>query len=265
MSDPSQAVNQRECIFCGRKPVTAEHVWPDWSRRMLQDDVVLAHTVSAETPVAPPSSRTFPQRVFDQRAKVVCASCNSGWMSRLEMLNRPFLEAALQGRGRVLHEAGQRALAAWAFKTALIINHGVFRAHRTGLPLAHARHLFETGQPPEGVGIWLTAYTGEEPARVMSAGMAIGGPGERVTDDNDPNFSIVTFTFGPLAFQIAGAANPDTIGIVPAEIRFPVRVIRRLWPYRSTFTWTPIPALDGRGLDDFATRIYDELLRLTGS
>ena len=182
-------------------------------------------------------------------------------MSRLESRNRPFLEAGLQGRGRVLHEAGQHALAAWAFKTALIINHGVFRAHRTGLPHTHARHLLDAGEPPLDVGIWLTAYTAEEPALVFSTGMAIGGPGEHVADDHEPNIAIVTFTFGPLAFQVAGAANAAAIGIVPAEITFPVQMIRRLWPYRSSFTWTPRPALDGPTLHDFATRIQDELSR----
>jgi hypothetical protein len=194
----------RTCIFCGATPLTAEHIWPGWARRMLPPDLVVPHTVSAEMATAEPTSRTFPQRVFDQTAKVVCASCNNGWMEQLETRNRPFLEAALNGRGRALHRSGQRSLAAWAFKTALVINYGLFRAHRTGLPLAYTRHLLDTGEPPPEVGIWMTAFTADEPARVISTGLALSKPGERVTDNDPPNFSVVTFTFGPLAFQVAG-------------------------------------------------------------
>jgi hypothetical protein len=250
--------------FCSGTPVTAEHIWPDWARRMLPGDVIATHTVRADTPAAR-SSHTFRQRVFDHRVKVVCAGCNNGWMSRLEKENQPFLEAALNGRGRVLHRDGQRALAAWAFKTVLVINRGLFRAHRTGLPPAHAHHLLSRGEPPSDVGIWLTAFTADEPAYVMSTGLALSGPGERVTDEDSPNFSIVTFTFGPLVFQVAGAVDPSAIGIVPAEINFPWAMIHRLWPYRGSFTWTPTPALDNRSLDAFANRIREELQRLTGS
>ena len=259
----SDGESSRTCIFCGGAPLTAEHVWPNWARRMLPSDVTAECTVRAETP-AGTTSKTFPERVFDQRVKVVCAACNNNWMSRLEMANRTFLQAALEGRGRTLHREGQRELAAWAFKTALVINSGLFRAHRTGTSPAHARHLLDTGEPPLDVGIWLTTVAADEPGHVVSTGLALGARDEVASDDDPPNFSIVTFSFGPLAFQVATAVDPDRIGVVPADIVFPWPVIHRLWPYRRSFTWSQSPVLDQRQFDQFANRIREELQRLVG-
>src|SRR4051794_2751172 len=149
----SAQAKQRGCIFCGGTPVTAEHVWPNWARRKLPQDVVAEHTVIAETPDGT-TSDTFRQRVFEQRVKVVCGECNNGWMSRLEQTNKPFLESALDGRGRALHCDGQRSLAAWAYKTALVINAGLFRSHRTGESPEQPRYLRSRGEPPLDVGVW---------------------------------------------------------------------------------------------------------------
>jgi len=52
----------------------------------------------------------------------VCASCNNGWMSDLEGRAKPMLETMLEGRGRALHQEGQRTLAAWALKTAIMVD-----------------------------------------------------------------------------------------------------------------------------------------------
>src|SRR4051794_25178294 len=143
----------------------------------------------SDQPAGTAEPRTSRERVFVQRARVVCKRCNNGWMSDLEGANRRFLEAALHGRGSELHRGRQRALAAWAHKTAIVINAGLFRAHRTGMAPEHAHYLREQGQPPDDVGIWVTSVTAEEPAWVSSNGLALSSPGQRVSDEDPPNFS----------------------------------------------------------------------------
>jgi hypothetical protein len=95
--------------------------------------------------------------------------------------------------------------------------------------------------------------------------LALSGQGERVTDEDPPNFSVVTFALGPVAFQVASAVDPSAIGVVPAQITFGWPVIHRLWPYRGTFTWTRKPCLAKAQLEQFAQRIQEGVQRLTGS
>jgi hypothetical protein len=262
-TNPSVLAAGRRCVFCGGTPVTAEHVWPAWLRTVLPQPIVAPHRRTVQLDGVAQPDVTYPQRVFEQRVRLVCAVCNNGWMSELETANKPFLDAALHGRGRQLHQRGQERLAAWAFKTALMIN-CTFREHRSGVPQSHYDYLYTHRAPPSDVAIWLASYDGEQPAAAFSSGMAISRPGERVDSHDAPNVYTITFTLGPLALQVFGVHDAAAIRVDPRGGEYADPGIHQLWPYDAPFTWVPRPALTGEGLQRFADSIYDELLRHVG-
>ena len=65
--------------------------------------------------------RAWRREACSTTVAAVCQRCNNVWMSGLEQGAKAMLEPTLHGRGRVLHAGGQRTLAAWALKTAMMV------------------------------------------------------------------------------------------------------------------------------------------------
>jgi hypothetical protein len=217
----------------------------------------MEHTVTAEVAGRPTDTRNFPQRILDQKVRTVCAGCNNGWMSELEGRAKPLLLAGLSGRGRTLNRGGQATLAAWAFKTALV-QAELFRDVTIGIPRRHYDELRELQAAPSDVAIWLAAYVGPNPVSFRVAGMAISRPGDRVTDEDDPNLYVITFTVGPWLFQVFGVADP-AINIDPTTTRTGGSHIRRIAPFDRPFTWSPRVGLGDADLIRFSESIYRDL------
>src|SRR5689334_2998942 len=105
----------RGCIFCGGRPLSKEHVWPQWIRK-VQGDRGMAHY---RREIA--GDMTAWRDVdYNLQVKAVCKPCNHGWMSDLETAVQPILSSLIVGNGRNLYRDGQRILATWATKTAMM-------------------------------------------------------------------------------------------------------------------------------------------------
>src|SRR4051794_34926714 len=109
----------RSCVFCGRAPVTKEHVWPDWMRRREGIREARTHRQVFERHGEIEEDRDWESQPFKMTVRAVCRECNNGWMGDLEANAKALLGPMLDGRGRQLHRGGQLHLAAWALKTAL--------------------------------------------------------------------------------------------------------------------------------------------------
>jgi hypothetical protein len=57
--------------------------------------------------------RTRQGSTFTKKIRVVCQSCNNGWMSRLENATKPILLKLVQGEPTVLDREQQTLLAQW--------------------------------------------------------------------------------------------------------------------------------------------------------
>jgi hypothetical protein len=108
---------RQACIFCGSNgKMTREHVWGEWLRQMVPAEMN-KHEVRAERIGAPgtPLQAETRLRAGDplSTVKVVCAACNSGWLSQIQERAKPYLIPLIQGQPTALGPDGQRALAAW--------------------------------------------------------------------------------------------------------------------------------------------------------
>lgn len=184
----------------------------------------------------------------------VCQRCNNGWMAELEQRAKPMLEPMLNGRGRLLHAGGQRTLAAWVLKTAMMAEH-THGAARHAIPLEEYVHLFEHGEPSNAVLIWMAAYDGDVVAMArmfgLDADMAAGPDPDRGWRDIWGS----TVTFGPVVFQVFGSHIPGLLEGI--EVR--ALGCHRLWPHEGSFTWTPRPGFNNHGLVAFADGLLHEL------
>ena len=252
----------RSCIFCGESHVTREHIWPRWAQKYLLARHPERYTRGIEAAGRDSVRQVYLERPYDATARVVCKGCNEGWMSRLEQQAQPLLVKLTSGTRTHLSRTDQQLLAAWGFKTALVLD-ASFR-HRTGVANEHRRYLARTGAPPPtGVLIWVATYDGARPGQFRENGMALGGPGVQLEDTDEPNLWVATLTFGSLVFHVAGCADRHIFraeGITYGDLR-----LRRIWPYQAAFEWRSTPAFSDAEIPVLATTLYERLLDHVGS
>jgi hypothetical protein len=115
------------CIFCGGFGLTKEHVLPDWLRSIFPRSPADTHTVGTVDwinlptvgPIPLPGRSQRQGQAGSKKVKVVCKSCNTGWLSAMEEATKPILSALVQGTACALTITQQRALAIWITKTTM--------------------------------------------------------------------------------------------------------------------------------------------------
>src|ERR1035441_6850782 len=119
----------RRCLFCEADgTLSREHVWPRWIATLLPD----GHRFSSRGAVGRHGSQPEARfgEVFESvdscswTARVVCGSCNSGWMSSLESAAQPILAPLLTGESTTLCGADISVVLRWAVKTSIVISAG---------------------------------------------------------------------------------------------------------------------------------------------
>jgi len=232
----------RACIFCGGRPVTAEHVLPQWMLQVLRRDdrgvpdkvpIIRRVSVRGEPTII---SRFETNRLFTLQPKCVCASCNNGWMSEVESRAKPFLEPMVEGKRRVeLDAEAQNAISSWACLKAMTghYSHGSFGPIATDW----RKYFFDTRQPPDSWFIWVSAYYGNYPARFDSHQVSLVDLPPALTDIAPTEQGILTsLVIGYLAVKVFGIrkGNPggpgaDTLLRIwppsPLILRWPPRVV----------------------------------------
>ena len=147
-SRPSHRQQARPCVFCGRiVPLTKEHVWPKQLDDVLPGLGPGQHVFGLTDD---PESWVLQDRpAFSRAVKFVCAECNNGWMSRLEMAARPIFEPMMPGTRRVtVHPWEQRTLAFWIVKTAMTLQLSHPTRQSDAIPSAHYSELYKKQRPP---------------------------------------------------------------------------------------------------------------------
>src|SRR5437867_932627 len=111
----------RVCIFCGGRPVTREHVWPDQLSELFPGMTAGAiHSLWAAN--RPEERREWKGNIFDQRVRVTCHECNHGWLNQLENAAMPWLRPMILGSPLLVPLApdAQRAVAAYFIRISIL-------------------------------------------------------------------------------------------------------------------------------------------------
>ncbi|WP_216898412.1 hypothetical protein [Nocardia alni] len=232
---------KKTCAFCGvPSRLTEEHIFGDWLRKLGYNGEGLREI--GDPPIV---QRGGP---FTKKVKIVCASCNNGWMSRLEQDTKPLLIRLFRSHGRSipLETDAQLTLARWAFKTAVVCAYSD-KSQLELIPKEHRREFYENDEPPRHVGVRMGMST--VPPLDPSKGEHVAAysltpiEGTPITDDSTINFSLYRITICLLNVVFCILGHMETIPM-KEQIDNKFRSITMpIWPpQRPTMWWPPVGA-----------------------
>lgn len=204
------------CALCQRanQPMTREHVFAHWLVRQLHGGRLVASNASRG--VTP--SATAPVRIARVIAGV-CADCNAGWMSGLEVSFRHTLFA--RPRAGTLQAPDRITLSRWFAKTAVLLAH----AHGGALIGAAHRAQLVRGMPDD-IEVFLARR--RRPRQLLDFALDVM---------TDPDAG------APRVRSVAILVD-DLVGHVAARGTLASRHGTRLWPLRShTLRWETLPVI----------------------
>lgn len=151
----------KNCIFCGQRgKKSKEHIWPVWMHEYLGKEGDGNHVRE---------STTFKNRehiegsklerqgyLFSTKFRVVCRSCNNGWMSQLEEDTKPVLVKLMKGDKLKLQKADQRLLSRWIAMKVITGEHAEKGLHVTQKD--DRLSLKEKGIIPEYFAIYISTH-----------------------------------------------------------------------------------------------------------
>jgi hypothetical protein len=156
------------CIFCGSGDLSKEHVWSDWLNQVLLYPKVSYRIFDEEIQEPLPFSKPRrSQRVEALRqqgtltslkVKVVCKSCNNGWMGKIVERAKPTVLRLLSGEAAVIYPTQQRELAAWIALCCITAEY--IPGNDQVVPAAQRRYIFRHHRPPEEWSIFIGHFSG---------------------------------------------------------------------------------------------------------
>lgn len=196
------------CVFCGRGPLTNEHVWPQWIRKGLFPHL---HTSRNVVTTDQDVDRDYPAPAFDTKVGDVCGTtkrtsgdrCNNGWMSRLETSVKDVLGPMIRGETQVLSPDIQVRIASWALKTAMMFD--LTHPENEIIPRSHFVEFYSKQNPPGSCVMWLARVTPSGPISsyhyyLLSTDRRLSKPGL----SDSPMVYLITLRIEHLAIQIYG-------------------------------------------------------------
>lgn len=240
----------RACVFCNASPVTAEHVIPEWVSPLFSG----YGTGSAQLRGADGSEHGFPAKFFDHKVKVVCGTCNSGWMSALERQVTNTLGPMFRyGRETKLLPEMQHLLATWAIKTAYMLQY--IHPRTRVVPDSEYASLYANRQPGRANAVWmgyrddLRDETGLL-ALLKSRGEIITRLNSAVEIEALRRHSYtghrayrITFTIGHVFFAIVGHNFPTLIEMGALN----EKVLHQIWRVDKAINWPPPLSIEAVG------------------
>jgi hypothetical protein len=187
--------------------------------------------------------------VFDATVKIVCASCNNGWMNDLENGVRPFLPDLINGRAVELTAGNQKALASWSLKTMFMFAGQNKHPRLDILPLKDCASFYQDREPSR----FMIARTGAMKPWEDSEGTALVEficPQYNWPDPNSDPAYISTLRIGWLLVQLVRAGSLDEDQVLAPFDSHPM--FHPLWPAGATLTWPPPRHLPAAHMADIA-------------
>jgi hypothetical protein len=246
------------CVFCGddSNALTDEHVFGDWIAELFGRDVEgVSQVVTADGSV-----KHWPSTGFSDVVKVVCKRCNETWMNDMELAVQPTLGPMMtKGWATTLSVPTQRHLAAWAIKTALVMDH-LHPKHRV-VPESMYSALYDAKAPLSEAHVWMARRNDWEGMWATSLAEHID---QVQISNDDPEFAAaalkeiegamargermfrVTFGIGFVVFQVLGSTLP-VLGEIYGGSGL-VSMVQRIWPNNGQeITWPPAESVDSIG------------------
>jgi hypothetical protein len=157
-----------KCAFCGAGHLTREHVWADWLKPYVPRTLTHTSQAVSRSAISMFSDHrihsqgkgilTGPGDPHSKRLRIVCGTCNSGWMSQLQEQAKPLLIQLIAGNWPNLSPHDQRVLAAWATMFTMVVEFADLNTLVT--PFSQRDEFRQTRVPPKGWAVWIGRFDG---------------------------------------------------------------------------------------------------------
>jgi hypothetical protein len=276
MTNQPKPGRPKKCIFCGRKPLTGEHPWPDWFRSHFsaaknESMISCRHTfrdVNGTIDRAPPEQSRTGSPISRMTLKVVCARCNNGWMSQIQEAAKPILIRFLSEWPQ-LDAREQRILSTWATMFTMVIDFDDMRYQ--AIPYRHRVTLRTTKRPPSDWSVFIAHYTGlfwhtslkHHVAHFFGetpSGEPLGrlNPGTR---EHEMKIQVTTLAFGKLLIQTFSTDTSEISKVASTARYFGSEHVRKIFVPDERIVSVPAKLMADHDFEPFADYIIGELGR----
>lgn len=239
----------KTCIFCNKRGgISKEHFWPEWLAPYLprvEPNLYVTEFHSAEgkqrRQLKQRSERQGP--VNSKTIRVVCATCNNGWMSILESEAKPIILGLLDRSNTALSNESLKTLAIWVAVKSIIGEHA---AKGTALTTQADRYaLFRDRVIPNYFRIFIAYHSLQTQAAYYRHSTTVSttmhGPNPSLPNGISRNIQSTTFLVGSVCIFVAAVR---AVGFI-STVLDPRPTMHKLWPDPvSNFDLTTLQPLD---------------------
>jgi hypothetical protein len=243
-----------KCIFCGGGNLTKEHFWPRWARALLPTYPENRHIeqiytfVEKNKLVRQPDTLERPGNASTKKIRVVCKSCNSGWMSGVEEAARALLTPLIKGESLVLNHTVS-ALSRWIVLKVMVGEHN--QPTEVVTTEEQRRRFWRDFIIPENLHIWIgkCGIGGWETAYWRNA-VTMSWPTDSLPTNK--NVQSVTFGIGALLVHVLHSTITD---LTLYTLDSSSNATALLWPNSGQINWPPPKTLTANGASYIATAL----------
>jgi hypothetical protein len=254
---------QRFCIFCGGPGLTGEHIWADWLRNYIprQMESYTKSSTSFHPTYTKRKVKKEPGDPHSRKVKIVCTTCNSGWMSKIQEQVKPILIPLINGEPTTLDRTAQSAVSAWVCMAMMAAN--LVEPDKSVILATEHQWPYSKRTVPLNWAIWIGDFhrqnwKGHMVHNVMALSNAEHVPKVDEMGVARQNTQSSTFVVGRLYIHVVSSL----IASVPRNIRLNspgATKLRRIWyPALSPIQWPPT-ALDDTEADAIANEFFDRV------
>ena len=256
----------KNCIFCGARPLSKEHIWSKWTYELFPQRSDWRHerVVFKSSPddriARLAANRSFQGDVSTVKVRAVCAEkCNNGWMSRLEARAKPVLTKLISGSACRLTTNDQELIAAWISMKVLVLEFGtsvgpISSAENRTRVMTHA-------VPPPRWHIWIAMHE----AKQWRSGFMRNAAGVTLVPKGAPrpprlegpqNTQFILLGIGHLLFVIFSSHVVENISL-PNHYR---ASLRKIHPVAKEVIWPPLQLLRDIEIEDHLAAVFTNFL-----
>jgi hypothetical protein len=274
------------CIFCegvaGQDGVqmSGEHLWSDWiSEKHLvprsEDYVGGAEYVEfrsvfrrQQTNTITKFDRTRQGTAATRTIKVVCSSCNSGWMGTLETEAQPFLIPLIKGSSNFYVGTARQKITEWIVMKILVVEHLAYMGHPADpiFDQATRSEFMRSRKIPDGFRIWIAMQHGEKwitgfHRHATGLGIATTLPPPPEMNARPRNIQAVTWGIGRLLIYLNATSDPALYSHFEIDRLGP---LHPFWPLdNSIVVWPPRFFVTDAFIDDL-TEAFERFITSGG-
>ncbi len=254
------------CIFCGEGKISDEHFYPQWMHPLLPKNGKEYHFstsyggeyIAGEKIESDIVDKEHQGPYHTYKLRIVCRSCNSGWMGKIEEKAIAPLTDLILGNSVTLNKEQVARVAAWLALRTII---GEYRYSTVSIPKEDYEYIKITGLAPPHWHIWIGSHKVER-WKIACTTKQIAGcistdfdkPG--FTPPDDYNTCTTSFGYGELFAHVSVSAvkglldEHDSI-IHDMRSTFGRRLLARVWPVEAPVIWPAVHSLTDAQMDTF--------------